>query len=527
MSWSRFTSYALNMPELGFLLDISKMNFDEQFLESMEADMAAAFAAMQALEKGAIANPDEQRQVGHYWLRKPSLAPSPEIQQAIEATQQSIKTFVTTIHEGSVKGEAGPFDHLVVIGVGGSALGPQFVSQALHDIQGRKLTVSFLDNTDPDGFDTVLAERKGRLGTTLSVVISKSGGTPETRNAMLEVQAAYERDGYTFARHALAVTQEGSQLDQYAEQHGWLKRFPMWDWVGGRTSEFSAVGLLPAALEGIDTDGLLHGAAEMDSLTRCPDTRRNPATLLALMWYYATEGRGSKAMVVLPYKDRLALFSRYLQQLVMESLGKKYTIDGEAVHQGIVVYGHKGSTDQHAYIQQLREGPINFFATFIAVLRDRKGPSMDIEPGETAGDTLYGLLLGTSEALHEQDRESIILSMEAVTPESIGALIALYERAVGLYASLIGINAYHQPGVEAGKKAATRFLALGKQLYQALSERPGQRFTAEALAAALEIEGQTDVIYKLLLHYSANPEKHICRETAPDVSQTSFYYSQP
>src|SRR5438477_12777714 len=156
----------------------------------------------------------------------------------------------------------------------------------------------------------------------------------------------------------------------------------MWDWVGGRTSETSAVGLLPAALQGLDIDGILAGATACDEITRQPDMMRNPAALLALMWYYAGEGRGTRAMVVLPYKDRLELFSRYLQQLVMESLGKWTDRDGNEVGQGIAVYGNKGSTDQHAYVQQLRDGLNNFFVTFIEVLRDRAEgrPNLEVEP---------------------------------------------------------------------------------------------------------------------------------------------------
>src|SRR5207245_2074452 len=146
---------------------------------------------------------------------------------------------------------------------------------------------------------------------TLTVVISKSGGTKETRNGMLETKSAYERAGLTFARHAVAVTGVGSELDKFA--HDWVARFPMWDWVGGRTSETSAVGLLPAALQGFDIDALLAGARDTDASTRAHDTRRNPAALLALMWHHAGGGRGKKDMVVLPYKDRLELFSRYLQ----------------------------------------------------------------------------------------------------------------------------------------------------------------------------------------------------------------------
>src|SRR5256885_7049989 len=175
----------------------------------------------------------------------------------------------------------------------------------------------------------------------------------------------------------------------------------MHDWVGGRTSIMSAVGLVPAALEGFDIDSFLAGAAAMDAKTRATDATHNAAMLLALMWYYAGNGRGEKDMVILPYKDRLALFSKYLQQLVMESLGKEKDLDGNVVHQGIAVYGNKGSTDQHAYLQQLRDGVLNFFVTFIEVDKDRHGKQLEVEDGITSGDYLEGFLRGTRSALYE------------------------------------------------------------------------------------------------------------------------------
>src|SRR6185503_14994813 len=125
------------------------------------------------------------------------------------------------------------------------------------------------------------------------------------------------------------------------------------------------------------------------------ETRKNPAAMMALCWYWSGHGKGQKDMVVLPYKDRLLLFSRYLQQLVMESLGKEKDLAGNVVHQGIAVYGNKGSTDQHAYVQQLREGINNFFVTFIEVLKDRGAKSMQVEEGVTSGDYLNGFFQGT------------------------------------------------------------------------------------------------------------------------------------
>ena len=505
MTWSRFKSYLYQNPDLGVALDISRIPFPEDFLSTKESSMQSAFAAMSALEKGAIANPDENRMVGHYWLRAPQLAPTPELSKEISTTREAIKEFSAKVHSGAISGPKGKFKNLLVIGIGGSALGPQFVSHALGHPRKDKLAVSFFDNTDPDGIDYVLAELRGQLAKTIVVVISKSGGTAETRNGMLEAIAAFKAAGLPHAQHFVAVTGVGSKLDTVATSEGWLARFPMWDWVGGRTSELCAVGLLPAALQGLDIQAMLDGAAAMDQVTRVSVTRDNPAALLALMWFFATDGRGAKDMVVLPYKDRLLLFSRYLQQLVMESLGKEHDLKGNVVNQGIAVYGNKGSTDQHAYVQQLRDGVNNFFVTFIEVLRDRDAKTaMEVDPGITAGDYLQGFLLGTRDALSEKNRHSVTITLADISPRSIGMLIALYERVVGLYASLVGINAYHQPGVEAGKKAAGGVIALKLKIAAALKAEPNKAVTAEVLAAQLGAGDQTELVYKILEHLAAN-----------------------
>ena len=505
MTWNRFKTHFYHNAGLGVSLDISRIPFADDFLTSMEPKMQEAYTAMAALEAGAIANPDEKRMVGHYWLRAPHLAPTPELANEISSTLAAIKEFAGKVHSGAIAGPKGKFQNLLVIGIGGSALGPQFVNHALGRPRKDELAVSFFDNTDPDGFDYVLSTLRNRLAKTLVVVISKSGGTAETRNGMLEAIAAFKSAGLNHAQHFVAVTGVGSKLDQTAVNENWLARFAMWDWVGGRTSELSAVGLLPAALQGIDIQAILDGAAAMDDVTRFPNTAQNPAALLALMWYFATDGRGSKDMVVLPYKDRLLLFSRYLQQLVMESLGKEFDLQGRVVNQGIAVYGNKGSTDQHAYVQQLREGVNNFFVTFIEVLKDRdaKG-SLEVEPGITSGDYLQGFYLGTRDALSEKDRSSVTLTLPDVSPRTLGMLIALYERVVGFYATLININAYHQPGVEAGKKAAGGVIALKQKITATLQAAPGEFFTAEELAARIGADTSAEPVFKILEHLSAN-----------------------
>ena len=505
MDWNRLNQFFLRLPELDFSLDISRIPFSDEFLADHENGIQKAFDDMEALEAGAIANPDESRQVGHYWLRNAELAPDSETTGAIRETLQKIHTFTDQVHSGSLSGAGGSFEHLLIIGIGGSALGPQFVAAALGNPTGDKLVPHFFDNTDPAGMDLTLSTLEGKLDRTLAVVISKSGGTPETRNGMLEAENAWKKAGLDFSQHAVAVTGEGSKLDKHAASDGWLARFPMWDWVGGRTSETGPVGLLPAALQGIDIDGILSGAAAMDEATRSRETLRNPAALLALCWLHETGGKGEKDMVVLPYKDRLSLFSKYLQQLVMESLGKEKDLQGNIVHQGIAVYGNKGSTDQHAYVQQLRDGVPNFFAVFIQVLKARSvGSSIEVDENFTSGDFLHGFYLGTREALSENGRASISISIAEVTPASVGMLIALFERAVGFYASLVGINAYHQPGVEAGKKAAASVLDVQRKVTDRLADQSGTWKSVADLADELGLAGKEEWIYKILEQLAVN-----------------------
>src|SRR6184192_361042 len=264
--WQRFQEYFLRYVDLDFSIDISRMKFPADFFEKMHPRIEKAFAAMRELESGAIANPSEKRMVGHYWLRNPALAPTPELRANIEETNKRISKFAADVHAGKIADESGrPFHHILLTGIGGSALGPELVADALgsaHD----PMDIYFFDNTDPDGFDRVF-DKIDSLSQTLVVVVSKSGGTKETRNGMVEAEAKFTQKGFHFGKHAVAVTGVGSELDKYAEKNQWLARFPMHDWIGGRTSVMSAVGLLPMALEGFDIDEFLAGAEFVDIKT--------------------------------------------------------------------------------------------------------------------------------------------------------------------------------------------------------------------------------------------------------------------
>ncbi|MDD2722812.1 MAG: glucose-6-phosphate isomerase [Methylovulum sp.] len=500
--WQRYLDWLYFNEDLGLYLDVSRMRFDDEWVAALEPKFAQAFKDMDALEQGAIANPDENRMVGHYWLRDPDLAPA-ELKNEIVENLDKIEAFVGKIHKGGIRPPRAPkFTDVLSVGIGGSALGPQFVDEALAS-DFPPLAIHFIDNTDPAGIDRILNRLKDRLSSTLVIVTSKSGGTPETRNGMMEVKHAYEQQGLDFAAHAVAVTMLGSKMDELERNEGWLAEFPMFDWVGGRTSEMSSVGLLSASLLGIDVHAMLAGAKTMDLATRTPEIKRNPAALLALSWYHAGNGKGEKDMVVIPYKDSLLLFSRYLQQLVMESLGKEKDLDGNTVHQGIAVYGNKGSTDQHAFVQQLREGIANFFAIFVEVLEDRNGASIEIEPDVTSGDFLFGFLQGTRQALYENHRDSITVTIAKVTPRTVGALIALFERAVGIYATLVNVNAYHQPGVEAGKKAAGTLLGLQRKILAVLKST-NQPLELAELAEKVGASDQVEQVYKIVRHLAAN-----------------------
>jgi len=527
-NWQRFCRYLFYSEELGLELDISKIHFADDYLPGMENRMKIVYAQIDKLEQGEIFNPDENRMVGHYWLRCPQLAPRPEITREINSTIAAVKHFASQIHNGILRGQNGrSFGNVLLIGIGGSSLGPKFLAQALSQ-PGDKLKTFFLDNTDPDGMDMVFEELKDQLDRTLTIVISKSGGTIETRNAMEEVRYLYRQKGLDFSKHAVSITRAGSALDKTSRQEQWLAAFPMWDWVGGRTSVLSAVGLLPLALQGVNIDLLLQGARKCDEITRRPLTLKNPSALLALMWYAVTGGKGGKEMVILPYKDRLQLLTPYLQQLIMESLGKETDLEGKVVRHGITVYGNKGSTDQHSYLQQLLDGPDNFFVTFIEVLKDRQDSSLRIADNSTSGDYLQAFLLGTRKALTLKGRQSITITIPEINEFALGVLLALFERAVSMYALLVNINAYHQPAVELGKKQAGEIIALKNKAVGVLWAHKGQKYNVETLASELGPETDKETLYKILRHLSHNPQNRISAEIenpeATDVSLASIYY---
>jgi glucose-6-phosphate isomerase len=450
-------------PATGLVVDL------EHTAHVDESGLGPALAAMAAIEGGAIANQDEGRQVGHYWLRAPNRAPEPE-------TADEIRSVVGRI----LRLNAPNCNTILMIGIGGSALGPELAIDALRPSDGRRFLL--IDTVDPRGMARVLGEVDPQ--TTLVLVASKSGVTVETRQALRIVEATFARAGVCFEDHAIAITAPNSALAELA--HSWRDQFPLWSWVGGRTSVTSPVGLIPMHLCGIDIEEFLTGAREMDNWTRHP-VESNPAAQLAGVWHSANKSN----LAVIPYCEHLRHMGRYLQQLIMESLGKAYDRDGQAIHHGLTVYGNKGSADQHAIIQQLRDGPDDVMIHLIDCGTQRTDSPLLSD----AADLQFALMAGTRSAMIEVGRSTVSITMPQLNSKSLGALIALFERTVGLAAELANINAYNQPGVEAGKQAAALHLAQIRMVQDALEVLP---LTAEELANKLDME--TATTWRLVTH---------------------------
>jgi len=485
----------------GFSLNVSGMNIDKSELDALNAKFASAHEEMKKIEAGEVKNIDEQRQVTHFTDR---------ITYTTSELFKQVEEFVEDIRSGKIVGSTGKkIEFAVINGIGGSALGPQLANFAVNgpywnELSSEKrngyLKIYFTDNTDTAGVADVLSAIN--LEASLILSISKSGGTQETKNNLTAFEALYKEMDLDFAKHACAITMEGSKLDKYSKAANWLKVFPMPESIGGRTSETSIVGHLPAALAGIDFKAMLDGACYMDEWTRNSDVFNNPSYLLASMWYIAGNGKGEKNMIIVPYSDRLVLMSRYLQQLVMESIGKEFDRDGKIAHQGLNVFGNKGGTDAHAFIQQLNDGKNDFFITFIEVLKDAM--DIPIEDGIYMGDYLHGFEGGLATALMNKGRQVIKMEIDEVNAFNLGMIIALYERSVAFYAELINVNAFHQPGVEAYKKASKEIIDLLHTVIAKLPELSGSEGTASELAEKAGLQDKTEDFEGIIAKFAEN-----------------------
>lgn len=371
------------------------------------------------------------------------------------------------------------YDHVLVLGIGGSALGTKALVNALRppawnelDDEGREFfpRITVLENVDPTSVAAALRRIDPRR--VFVNVISKSGGTAETLAQYLVVRSWLDQAlGNDAAVRHLAFTTDpvSGPLRQIVEREG-IAALEIPGPVGGRFSVLTPVGLLPAALIGIDITGLVAGARRALDLAEREELTRNPAALYAGLLWAADARLGARIHVLMPYSDRLREFSAWYVQLWAESLGKRVDRRGAVIHAGPTPIGATGATDQHSQVQLYMEGPFDKVVTFVRVEHPGEDvtipsrPNLPEElaylPGHTLGELLLAEQEATSAALARMGRMNLTLSLPNLTPETLGELIMFFQVATGFAGVWYGVNPFDQPGVELGKRLT--FAAMGR-----------------------------------------------------------------
>ncbi len=374
------------------------------------------------------------------------------------------------------------FDTFVVLGIGGSALGPSAVHQALNHLRynelpaerrnGPKLYVE--DNVDPERMAALLDVID--LKSTCFNIITKSGATAETMSQyLIIVDALKQAVGSDYARHIIATTDaQKGDLVKIAKAEG-FEMFVVPDGVGGRFSELCPVGLLAAAVCGIDIRALLEGAADMDERCKNNDIWENPALLEAGLMYIAMEEMGKNISVMLPYADSLKLIADWYAQLWAESLGKNVTRKGVPVNVGQTPVKALGVTDQHSQLQLYTEGPYDKVITFLAVDDYRttveipqgyaETPNVEFLSGKTHNQLIQAEREGTEYALYKSGRLNQTITLPMVNAHTIGQLLYFFEMVTAYAGELLDIDAFNQPGVEESKLASYAVLGHSDKKY--------------------------------------------------------------
>lgn len=362
------------------------------------------------------------------------------------------------------------FDAFVVLGIGGSALGPISVQQAINhpyyneisrEKRGGYPKFYVADNVDPEKlvylFETI------DITKTMFNVISKSGSTSETMSQFMIIKEMLEKElGEKSKEHIVCTTdKENGNLVKIAKEEGY-KTFTIPAGVGGRFSELTPVGLLPAAFCGINIKELLKGAAVMDNMCKNDDIYKNPAFMYGLL-NYLTMKNGQNISVMMPYADSLKFIADWYAQLWAESLGKKYDNDGKEVYVGSTPVKALGATDQHSQVQLYAEGPFDKIITFIGVDKFKKSitipkiyedmPSLAFLGGVTQDDLIKTEQIATEYALLKAGKPNMTITLPEVNENTLGQLLYFFEVATAFTGELLNINAFDQPGVEEGKNA--------------------------------------------------------------------------
>ncbi len=457
----RFESFSLLHEHL--LLDYSKNLCNERTVELLLelAEQQGVRAAIDDMFSGVEINNTEHRPALHTALRIPG---EDNTRQEVVACLNKMSDFVAAVHGGDWTGYDGQtITDVVNIGIGGSDLGPAMVTEALQDYSTGDVRLHFVSNIDPQHVQSALAELDP--ATTLFIIASKSFRTQETH-----ANAEYARNWFLsscndesqIARHFVAITTNLEAAQAFGIDPENL--FPMWDWVGGRYSLWSAIGLSIALSVGMENfRGLLAGAHGMDIHFRSAELGANMPVLLAMLsvWYSGFFAAGSSAVV--PYSHALRQLPAFMQQLSMESLGKSVTKDGVALdtNSGEVIWGTEGTNGQHSFFQLLHQGTDLIPVDFIALARGAN-PDNRSQHQQLLANCLSqskGLMEGkkNTEYPHrhyEGNRPSNTLLLSELTPYNLGSLLALYEHKVYIQSVIWEINAFDQWGVELGKELA-------------------------------------------------------------------------
>ncbi len=462
------------------------------------ADECGVVEQFEEMRAGEVMNrienyPSEERQVLHTATRDIFTKTPAENTAATQAKNEleKLKVFLSDIDQGEIlNAEGEKFTSLIHVGIGGSDLGPRSIYEALKAYRIKGRNVNFISNVDPDDSAAVL--ERVDLSRSLVLVVSKSGTTLETLSNESLVRAALEGAGLDPAVHCLAVTGEGSPMDN---SERYLRSFYIYDYIGGRFSSTSMVGavMLGFALGYSQVHEFLEGAWLMDGAATEKDIRRNVPLLLAMLGIWNHNCLGMDTVAILPYSQGLHRFPAHLQQCDMESNGKAVQRNGEPVQQksGPIVWGEPGTNGQHAFYQLLHQGTEAVAVEFIGFRKSQRSKDIIIE-GSSSQQKLLANLLAQSlaMAIGKEDenpnkrfggnRPNVVLMGDRLTPRSMGALLALYEAKIVFQGFCWNVNSFDQEGVQLGKVLAGKIL-------DAMKEKGGEKTVAEAFLAAAGI----------------------------------------
>jgi glucose-6-phosphate isomerase len=493
--WSRLIQHAdiMNLPEKHLrhlLTDNSRLekcslkaagifyDFSRQRIDKKAMDLLIELAEFRRLKQrfddmvsGKIVNATENRPALHTAVRNfsddPVLVDGKDVMPSIRQVRNDIKTFVSTIHEGKTVGSTGkPFNTLVVIGIGGSYLGTEFVANALHFLADKNMKMMFLSNVDIHNFGKIASIID--LERTLWIVISKSYTTAETMANTNQVRAFIEDKGLDPAKHFVTVTSKGSPGDDPANPA--LSSFHMFDFIGGRYSVTSAVGGVPLSLYlGYERfERFLKGAEEMDLHARHATERENIPLVAALISVWNNNFLDYPAQAIIPYASPLSKLAAHIQQLSMESNGKSVTKNGNLLDEptGGIIFGEPGTNAQHSFFQLAHQGrpfPIDFIGVIHPYFKQYQNQSKGVTNHQELWSNLiaqpFALATGKEDANPAKsfsgNRPSSTILLNDLSPENIGRLLAFYEAKTVFEAFIWDINPFDQFGVELGKILAT------------------------------------------------------------------------